>query len=482
MDEATLQIRDFPADKGYVREALEAIEELKWVVFPKSRRRFASWLAAIYLVWAARYRQVMAGFWQSANEDRAALMIEKRCAWVEKNLKTAELRRQTREIRTAKGTIGRIEYGPNSYLWAIPAGGDTIRSATPSIIVGDEYDFQPDADKALQATVPLVLDGKTKFIQITTSNGPRYPVARICKEIGFIRWQGRAQVGPGKILDRYPSPRGATVIPIHYSHDTDCGPDYADEARAACTTENEYLREYEIDFGSWVGALAYPNHSPVNRVSGYVVNPDLPLCLACDFNVQPMVWNYGQIVGGRPRAIGQIKIDNNATVEAMVREFRNRFPAHRAEVRVYGDATGRARGQTAKSDYDLIALAFRGYSAPVVFFVPPDNPGVRNRINAVNRALKGADGVPLFTYDPEGCPDLEADFLEVAWRQDGRDLLKVYDPTDPYSERTHSSDGIGYWIWREFSIADELAAESARARPKPRPRPGRPVLIGDEGL
>ncbi len=73
-----------------------------------------------------------------------------------------------------------------------------------------------------------------------------------------------------RVLRAYPSPRGATVVPVHWSHDPEKknDPGWHDRARALFATPNEADRELEIDFGSWVGALAYPNFSAVNRARG----------------------------------------------------------------------------------------------------------------------------------------------------------------------------------------------------------------------
>lgn len=476
LDEATNSIRPFPAkEKAFGRELFQQFDAEKWVVLPKSRREFASWLAAIWLVHRARYSPVFAGFWSSANEDRAALAVQDRCVFIEENLRMPELRRKLDKHRTAKGLVGRANWSAHSYIYAIPAGGDVLRGPTPSAVVQDEFDFQPDADKAQQAAVPLIRDGLTKFIQITTSNGPAAPVARHCKEIGFIRWEGHNRK-PGTLLTKYRSNRGAVIIPLHYSLDEAHDEAWVAATRAACSTENEFAREYEIDFGSWVGALAYPNFSNANRGRGYVVNPDLPICLCVDFNVQPMIWAVGQVVNGRPRAIQQIKIADNATVEKMVRIFRDTYPTHELPVRVYGDASGNNRtAQTAQSDYDLMRLAFKGYGAQLEFYIPSKNPGVKVRLAAVNRALRGDQGVPWLTADEDDCPDLIQDWLECAMNKDGTDLLKVWKPTDPYHERTHISDAVGYWIWREWAVATE-AQTPLEKRKLPEQKP---VLYGD---
>lgn len=192
VDETEGKILPWPRQKAYLREVLETMHAVPWTVWPKSRRMLLSWAAAVECVHLARYSPNVAVFWQSANEDRAAFAVDKRCAFLESNLRSAPIRRRFKATRTAKGLVGRIEYAhPEgaSYIWAVPEGGDVLRSLTPSLIVQDELDFQPSAADAVRATVPL-LENKVRLIQITTSNGPRWPVAQMAKEIGFIRWEG----------------------------------------------------------------------------------------------------------------------------------------------------------------------------------------------------------------------------------------------------------------------------------------------------
>jgi hypothetical protein len=197
-----------------------------------------------------------------------------------------------------------------------------------------------------------------------------------------------------------------------------------------------------------------------------------------DFNVSPMVWEIGQIQKARPKVINEIRLPGpeggSATIEAMVREFRNLYPSHRGYVVIYGDATGHTRtAQTGQSDYALIRLAFRGYSAELEFKVPAANPFVKDRLNAVNRMFRGVDGLPGIEIDEDNCPELLRDLEEVvliekkaAGGAPSIDILKTYDPTDPYHERTHASDDLGYFIAREWPVAMEaVRAASSKAQP-----------------
>jgi hypothetical protein len=195
-----------------------------------------------------------------------------------------------------------------------------------------------------------------------------------------------------------------------------------------------------------------------------------------DFNVSPMVWEVAQIHKGKPRWINEVRLAP-ASIDEMVREFRNLYPAHPGELWIYGDATGKGRtAQTGKSDYDLMRLAFQGYGAPLVFKVPQANPLVRDRLNAVNRMLRSVDGLPGLEIDPERCPELVRDLEECVLRDDGKDLLKVYDSADPYHERTHASDDVGYFIWREWPVSAE-AQRRMLSKPRAPLKYGR--MLGD---
>jgi hypothetical protein len=257
------------------------------------------------------------------------------------------------------------------------------------------------------------------------------------------------------------SPRGFAIIPVHWSHDPTKTDDWADAKRAGYATQGDWDKEMEIDFSSVAGKPCYSAFNPELHVKPCEIQQSLPVCLAVDFNVAPMVWIYGQIVNGQPRVCGEIR-RTPATVEDCVTEFRNAFPAHPAGVRVYGDSAGNGRtSQTGRSDYDMMRLAFRGYPSPVEYRVPLKNPGIRDRVNAVNRKLKGADGKILTLIDPS-CRELIADFNEVVWNDKETEIRKVYAERDPYSQRTHASDCFGYWVFREWPIIAEVAALNSR--------------------
>jgi hypothetical protein len=168
-----------------------------------------------------------------------------------------------------------------------------------------------------------------------------------------------------------------------------------------------------------------------------------------------MVWEVAQIAPSQLVCfIDEIKLAPT-NIESMVREFRNRYPAHQGELWIYGDGTGQWRHpQTGKSCYDVMRLFLRGYSANVVMKVPINNPYQADRVQAFNLKLRGSEGQTGVLIDPDKCPELVQDLQEVMFK-DGK-IVKVNDRDNPYFNRTHASDSGGYLISREWPTIKEI--------------------------
>jgi len=283
-----------------------------------------------------------------------------------------------------------------------------------------------------------------------------------------------AQTGkkrPLKILEVIESPTGFVIAPVHYSMDPEKDGAWLEREIAKYRRDNvEWLktwaREMEIDFTAVSGAPAFPNFSEKNLAKELPYNPSLPLCLCCDFNVEPMVWLVAQVVNDKVLVLDEI-VMSPGTVEEMVREFRNRYPAHPADIWVYGDATGRARtAQTARSCYDILRLAFRGYPVPLRLKVPLANPSIRDSLNAVNLKLMSPDGDVSLYIDQDKCPELIKDMKEVVTKADGTKIVKVDKREDPYFWRTHAADALRYFIAREWPTVHKVYLRRQRVRPR----------------
>ena len=201
--------------------------------------------------------------------------------------------------------------------------------------------------------------------------------------------------------------------------------------------------------GEWLpgigGARAYPAFSRELHVRAQPpINPRRPLVWCWDFNVEPLATVVAQQDGGLYRIHKELTIDEGSIPE-MCELFASVYPQHEAEIWLYGDASANKRtGQTGKSDYFVILQEMRRFRVPVKMRIPPENPKVADRINAINRIFKDERGLIRMTID-RSCEDLIADFEQVL--RDGRGgIMKVRNKKDPYYRRTHWSDAVGYWV------------------------------------
>jgi len=155
---------------------LAQMEETGMVFIEKSRQIMASWLCCAYLLWRAKFHAHQLLVVQSKKEEDAAKFVyekepqqarisfmESRLPeWLQDGLFVSQ--KTVRSVLTANTRQQRCGYGhlyfPNgSHLWAVPQGGDVIRSNTPSCLFSDECAFQPEFGLAYQAALPALRGG-----------------------------------------------------------------------------------------------------------------------------------------------------------------------------------------------------------------------------------------------------------------------------------------------------------------------------------
>jgi hypothetical protein len=125
--------------------------------------------------------------------------------------------------------------------------------------------------------------------------------------------------------------------------------------------------------------------------------PDLPLILAFDLNVDPMCWNIMQQRTHKDGYKIEIILDEihirSASTEAACKEFIARYgegeTRHRAGVNVYGDSTCRSRTtKTTRTDYKIIEEMLSAKFPAVEMHIGRSNPGITDSVAAVNARLK----------------------------------------------------------------------------------------------
>lgn len=237
------------------------------------------------------------------------------------------------------------------------------------------------------------------------------------------------------------------------------------------TYDNSYLQKDAIDalarkydekfarqelygeFVTFAGGVYYTFNRKDNagdiafKVAQY--DPNKPICLCCDFNVDPMAWIIAQM-GKNDQGLAEIRVIDeiiirNSNTPECCQEFKARYPDHRAGVYLYGDATGESRHSSSNmTNWNIIRDELEGYRP--VRRVPKRNPAERDRVNAVNGMICNSKGERRIQVNPK-CKNLISDFERVEYKEGTTRIDKTKD-----LRLTHPSDALGYMIERDFSL------------------------------
>lgn len=127
----------------------------------KSRQVMVTWLCCAFLLWVAKYHPHKLLLVQSKREDdAAALVFTKEPFFARISFMESHLPPHLRTLTFPKaGAYGHLYFPNGSHIWAIPEGGDIIRSQTPSVVFSDEAAFQPEFGAAVTAALPAIKGG-----------------------------------------------------------------------------------------------------------------------------------------------------------------------------------------------------------------------------------------------------------------------------------------------------------------------------------
>lgn len=146
-------------------------------IWEKSRQIMASWICCAYLLWRAKFHAHQLIIVQSKKEEDAAKFVfvkeaqQARISFMESRLPewlqdgmflmpaTGAYSAKTRLDNTRRAESGHLWFPNGSHIWAIPQGGNLIRSNTPSCLFSDEAAFQPEFGLAYNAALPALKGG-----------------------------------------------------------------------------------------------------------------------------------------------------------------------------------------------------------------------------------------------------------------------------------------------------------------------------------
>lgn len=161
----------FAQDAGIARDVLEAMARAGILFLEKSRDVFATNLTLGYCLWRARaFPHQLILVQSKREEDAASLVFVKeptiaRLSFMEDHV-PAWLRLTT---WPRSGAYGRLYFTNGSQIWAIPEGGDIIRTNHPSVIFADEAAFQPEFGASYTAALPAIKGGG-HYVAVSSAN------------------------------------------------------------------------------------------------------------------------------------------------------------------------------------------------------------------------------------------------------------------------------------------------------------------------
>ena len=153
--------------------------------------------------------------------------------------------------------------------------------------------------------------------------------------------------------------------------------------------EKSFKQEFEASFETMSGRVYYAFDRNIH-VGQYEFDPNLPVIVGVDFNVDPMT---AVILQQRPDGevwlVDEIYLRNSNTVE-LCDEIERRYWRHMPQnkVSIYPDPAGASRGNT-RGESNIDIFREKGFKRVIH---RKKHPAVRDRVNSVNRMFMDANG------------------------------------------------------------------------------------------
>lgn len=203
--------------------------------------------------------------------------------------------------------------------------------------------------------------------------------------------------------------------------------------------EKSFNQEFNASFETMSGRVYHP-FDRKTHVRECKFNPDLPIWIGQDFNIDPM---SGVII--QPQEDGSIWcIDEivrfGSNTEEAAEEAERRYWRNIDSTTLFPDPAGAYR-QHARGETDLDIFREKGFKRQRFH---RKHPPVADRVNAVNRMLKSADGRIRMYVDPK-CKSLISSLEQTIYKPGGREI-------DKDAGVEHSADALGYCVEYQFPV------------------------------
>lgn len=210
-------------------------------------------------------------------------------------------------------------------------------------------------------------------------------------------------------------------------------------AARADMDEKSFKQEFEASFETMSGRVYYP-FDRNEHVGQYPFNPKLPIWIGMDFNIDPMsAVIFQPQPSGELWAVDEI-VQFGSNTEETCEAIDKKFWRHQKQATIYPDPAGGQR-QHARGETDLDILREKGFRR---IKYRRKHPFVADRVNAVNRMLRSADGTIRLRIN-HSCKHLINAFEQTIYKPGSRDV-------DKDAGVEHAADAAGYCIELEYPV------------------------------
>ena len=200
-----------------------------------------------------------------------------------------------------------------------------------------------------------------------------------------------------------------------------------------------YAQEFLASFEVMSGRVYYPFDRHIH-VGKYAFNPDLPIWVGMDFNIDPMsTVVFQKQHNGEVWAVDEI-VRFGSNTEEICDELDKRYFRYQGNITIYPDPAGGHR-QHARGETDMDILREKGFKR---IKYRKKHPLVADRVNAVNRLLRSADGTVKLRVN-EKCKHFINSLEQTLYKPGTREI-------DKDASVEHSTDAGGYCIELEFPL------------------------------
>jgi hypothetical protein len=203
--------------------------------------------------------------------------------------------------------------------------------------------------------------------------------------------------------------------------------------------EKSFNQEFLASFEVMAGRVYYP-FDRKEHVGKYALNPKLPIWVGMDFNIDPMsAVIFQPQPSGELWAVDEVVLFGSNT-EEMCEELDKKLWRFQSQIVVYPDPAGGQR-QHARGETDMDILREKGFKR---IKYKRKHPFVADRVNAVNRLLRAADGTVRMRIN-DTCKHFINALEQTIYKKGSRDV-------DKDAGVEHSADAAGYCIDLEYPV------------------------------